>query len=227
MMAMRMPRAASPVARAVPLLALPLLAALASCGPKKVETIANIPAPIPQNVPLVEAPPPPPPELINQSRGEDLWHLRSGLNVAVLLCQGPDNNALVSSYNRVLTAHKPLLSQAAQHEVDVFQRKGGKKWQDAYDDHMTKVYNAYSGTLTREAYCSKSKAILAEAEGATTNALNDKATFLLWELNQAAGLPDPDGKLARAAIAPPLPTLPAAVKPIATVTASAGSATTR
>ena len=215
-MAMRMLRANRPVARAVPLLALPLLAVLASCGPKKVATaIENIPAPIPQNVPLVEPPPPPPPELINQSRGEDLWHLRSGLNVAVLLCQGPDNNALVASYNKVLTIHKPLLSLAAQHEVDVFKNKGGKKWQDAYDDHMTKVYNAYSGTLTREAYCGKSKAILTEAEGQDANALNDKATFLLWELNKSAGLPDPDGKLARAAIAPPLPALPVAVKPTA------------
>ena len=228
-MAKRMPRASRPVARAAPLLALPLLAMLASCGPKKVETaIANIPAPIPQNVPLVEPPPPPPPELINQSRGEDLWHLRSGLNVAVLLCQGPNNAALVASYNRVLTVHKPLLSQAAQHEVNVFQAKGGKKWQDAYDDHMTRVYNAYSGTLTREAYCGKSRDILSQVEMETTNGFNDKATFLLWELNKSAGLPDPDGKLARAAVAPPLPVVPAAplaAKPAATVAAGTGSGT--
>jgi|GEM_PF-856984 len=186
-------------------LALPLLApmlALSACGPKKVETpIANIPAPLPENIPLVEPPPPPPPVLIGQHKGEDLWHLRSGLNVAVLLCQGPDNAALVASYNQVLRTHKPLLAEAAQIEVDLYKAKGGKKWQDAYDDHMTKVYNAYSGTLTRDPFCSRSKAILNEAAGATTVAFNERATVMLWELNKAAGLPDPDGKLARAAMA--------------------------
>ncbi|MBT2187861.1 hypothetical protein [Sphingobium nicotianae] len=229
-MALRIPKASSLVAPAVPLLALPLLAALAGCGPNKqvAAPIVNIPAPIPENKPL-EPPPPPPPELINQSKGEDLWHLRSGLNVAVLMCQGPDNRALVASYNHVLTMHKPLLSQAAQLEVNHFQARGGKKWQDAYDDHMTKVYNSYAGTLTRDAFCAKSKTILADAEAGDANAFNDKATFMLWELNKAAGLPDPDGKLARAALAPPLPMLPTAATRSAAASplASGGGGTTR
>lgn len=231
-------------ARSLAALALPLLAPvmiLSGCGPKKVETpIANIPAPLPENIPLVEPPPPPPPVMIGQSKGEDLWHLRSGLNVAVLLCQGPDNQAMVASYNRVLTTHKPLLAEAAQIEVDLYKAKGGKKWQDAYDDHMTKVYNAYSGTLTRDAYCARSKAILTEAESQTQLGFNDRATVMLWELNKAAGLPDPDGKLARAALAPTTTAVPASnpaviqqVKPIPTTppaatygpTANAGTGT--
>jgi hypothetical protein len=193
----RMPRASGLVA-----LALPLFAALASCGPKAVETpIANIPAPLPQNIPLIETPPPPPPVLIGQHKGEDIWHLRSGLNVAVLLCHGPDNQAMVNSYNMMLRQHKLLLTEAAQNEVDIYKARGGKKWQDAYDDHMTKVYNAYSGTLTRESYCSLSKKLLSEAEVATPLAFREQATVMLWELNKSAGLPDPDGKLARAAAA--------------------------
>jgi hypothetical protein len=184
-------------------LALPLLA-LAGCATKSVEPIANIPSPIPENVPLVEAPPPPP-VLINQSKGEDLWHLRSGLNVAVLLCQGPGNAAMVAAYNRALTQHKGLLASAAQMEVDHFKAKGGKKWQDAYDDHMTKIYNAYSGTLTRERYCPKSQTILDDINRIDGVAFNDQATVFLWELNKSAGIPDPDGKLARAAMVPPSP----------------------
>lgn len=212
-MAKRMNRASSLVAPALPLLAVPLLA-LAGCGPSKQQApIANIPAPLPQNVPLVEPPPPPPPVLINQDKGEDLWHLRSGLNVAVLLCQGPENGAMVASYNRVLGTHKGLLAAAAQTEVDLFRTKGGKKWQDAYDDHMTKVYNAYSGTLTRASFCSRSKSILSEAEGTTSETFSQKATAMLWELNKAAGLPDPDGKLARGAIASTNPaSLPVAAR---------------
>lgn len=197
MLAKRMPRANSLAALAAPLLV------LASCGPKATETpIANIPAPLPENIPLIEAPPPPPPVMIGKSKGEDLWHLRSGLNVAVLLCQGADNQAMVASYNSMLNVHKGLLSSAAQSEVDHFRVGGGKKWQDAYDDHMTKVYNAYSGTLTREPFCSRSTAILQEVVTDTTPAFTEKATVLLWELNKAAGIPDPDGKLARSAFGP-------------------------
>ncbi|HWJ68652.1 MAG TPA: hypothetical protein VNS79_01170 [Sphingobium sp.] len=199
-MAVRMPWASRPSALAVSLLALPL-ALLASCGPKTaVEQpfIANIPAPLPDNIPFLEVPPPAP-VLINQSKGEDLWHLRSGLNVAVLLCQDANNAAMVAAYNRLLTTHKGLLSSAAQTEVDLYRSKGGKKWQDAYDDHMTKIYNAYSGTLTRDAFCARSRAILDEAGAATPELFSEHATVMLWDLNKAAGLPDPDGRLARAA----------------------------
>ena len=199
MLATRKPRAISLVALALP------LAALAGCGTKTTTQapIANIPVPLPANIPLIDPPPPPPPVQIGKSKGEDLWHLRSGLNVAVLLCMGPNNAAMVASYNRLLNAHKPLLAAAAQTEVDHFRIGGSKKWQDAYDDHMTKIYNAYSGTLTREPYCAKSTGILNEASADTTLAFNEKATFMLWELNKAAGIPDPDGKLARAALNPP------------------------
>lgn len=196
-MAVRMTRASALVALALP------LAALVGCGPPKAtETpIANIPAPLPENIPLIEPPPPPPPVLINQSRSEDLWHLRSGLNVAVLLCQGPDNEAMVASYNRLLNTHKGLLAEAARATVEHFRATGGKKWQEVYDDKMTKVYNGYSGTLTREMFCGRSKELLTQAESATALHLSEHATTMLWELNKAAGIPDPDGKLARAAAA--------------------------
>jgi len=200
-MAVRMPWTSGSSALALSLMALPLML-VAGCAQKSAppEAIANIPSPLPDNIPLVEAPPPPP-ILINQSKGEDLWHLRSGLNVAVLLCLGPDNVAMVAAYNRTLNVHKGLLASAAQTEVDLYRSKGGKKWQDAYDDHMTKIYNAYSGTLTREAFCPRAKTILEETSNATPEAFSERATVMLWELNKAAGLPDPDGKLTRAAAA--------------------------
>ena len=149
-----------------------------------------------------------------------MWHLRSGLNVAVLLCQGPNNVAMVASYNKMINNHKSLLAAAAQSEVDLYKSKGGKKWQDAFDDHMTKIYNAYSGTLTRDAFCSTTTALLTELETATPVAFSDRSTAMLWEMNKAAGLPDPDGAIARmAALNAPPPPPPAppkpAVKPVA------------
>ncbi len=199
-MVVRMPWTSGRSALAVSLVALPLMLVASCTQPKAPPPIANIPAPLPENIPLVEAPPPPP-ILINQSKGEDLWHLRSGLNVAVLLCQGADNAAMVAAYNRTLNVHKGLLASAAQTEVDLYRATGGKKWQDAYDDHMTKVYNAYSGTLTRDAFCPRAKTILDETSAATPERFSEQATVMLWELNKAAGLPDPDGKLRAAAAA--------------------------
>jgi len=198
-MAPRMPRISGLVALALPLV-------MAACAPKAVEAppIATITVPLPQNVPL-EAPPPPPPALINANKGEDLWHLRSGLNVAVLMCMGADNPAMVASYNGILNTHRGLLAEAAQIEVDLYKARGGRGWQDAYDDHMTKVYNAYAGTLARDAFCSTAREILTEAAGATADGFNDRATAMLWALNKAAGLPDPDGALARAATGAPPP----------------------
>lgn len=206
---------------AVALAALPLLA-LAGCTAKQVAEapLQNIPVPIPQNVPLIEVPPPPP-ILIGENKGQDMWHLRSGLNVAVLLCQGPDNAAMVSDYNRMLSVHKGLLSEAAQMQVDLFKAKGGRKWQDAHDDHMTKLYNRYSNTQSRDKFCAKAKAQLAEVANQTPIAFSEKATFLLWELNKAASLPDPDGSLARAAAANSTPGL------VQTVQATTSQTTTQ
>lgn len=204
--------------------ALPLLA-LAGCTTTKVAEapLQNIPSPIPENVPLIELPPPPP-VLIGEHKGEDMWHLRSGLNVAVLLCHGPDNEAMVASYNKMLSTHKGLLSEAAQIEVDLFKARGGRKWQDSYDDHMTKVYNSYSRTLTREVFCSRSKNLLETAVTATPTQFSENATVMLWELNKAAGLPDPDGKLSRAGHANAH--TPATTQPVQTVQATPGSGST-
>ncbi len=139
------------------------------------------------------------PALIGESREEDIWHLRSALNVAVLLCRDADREAMIASYNRMLTQHKPLLAAASQAVLDRYKMRGGKSWQNAYDDHMTRVYNGYSGTLTRERFCASSRAVLAEVAAATADALTGRATTHLWEINKAAGLPDPDGARARAA----------------------------
>lgn len=196
------------------------LLALAGCTAKEVAQapIQNIPVPLPENVPLINIPPPPP-VLIGEHKAEDMWHLRSGLNVAVLLCQGPDNNAMVADYNRMLSTHRGLLSEAAQIHVDLYKAKGGKKWQDAHDDHMTKIYNSYSNTSTRDKFCNRSKSLLAEVANDTPLAFSERATFLLWELNKAANLPDPDGSLARAALQPG-PHLPAGAGTTQTVQAT-------
>lgn len=225
-MVMRMTGPSRKMAPALGFVAASLLA-LAGCGPTQVAeapAIENIPTPLPQNIPLIDVPPPPP-VLIGEHKGEDMWHLRSGLNVAVLLCHGPDNAAMVTGYNQMLATHNGLLSEAAKIEVELFRARGGRNWQDSYDDHMTKVYNSYSRTLDRDGFCSRSKALLEKASAASPIEFSENATVMLWELNKAAGLPDPDGKLARAAHANGQE--PATSQPVQTVHATTNSTSGR
>lgn len=176
---------------ALRLLSAAAVLALAGCGaqtpPPKVE---NIVVPLPQNVeaePLPPAPPPEPvpPELVNASRGEDLWHLRSALNVAALICDNKVYSSLVPNYNRLLTVHKTLLTAAVQTELDQFRAVDKKRWQALYDTHMTKIYNQYSLTQQRAKYCEKATQIAGIAGDLTAEDLSGQATAMIFRLNLA------------------------------------------
>jgi len=164
---------------------------IAGCGPKtpppKVE---NIVVPLPANVEAEPPPPAPPPEpvppeLVNASKGEDLWHLRSALNVAALICDNKVYSSLVPNYNRLLTVHKALLTAAVQTELDQFKLVDKKKWQALYDTHMTKIYNQYSLTQQRDKYCQKAAQIAGQAGDLTAEALSGQATAMIFRLNLA------------------------------------------
>lgn len=181
------------VAASIPALATALL--LAGCGaqtpPPKVE---NIVVPLPANV-EAEPPPPPapppepvPPELVNASKGEDLWHLRSALNVAALICDNKVYTSLIPNYNRLLKVHKALLTAAVQSELDQFKIADKKKWQALYDTHMTKLYNQYSLTQRREKFCDKASDVAGRAGDMTAEALSMEATAMIFRLNIAGDI---------------------------------------
>jgi hypothetical protein len=177
-----------------------LLALLGGCAtqkaPPKLETIT---VPLPQNVEAEPPPPPPPlpqveppepvaPILINASKGEDLWHLRSALNVAALLCDPRALPEVVANYNRLLRTHRALLTAAVETELGQFRAKDKRKWQALYDTHMTKVYNGYSVTRAREPFCAAASKIAGEAADLAADALTDRSTALLFRINRAAGV---------------------------------------
>jgi hypothetical protein len=164
---------------------------LAGCGPQtpppKVE---NIVVPLPQNVQAEPPPPAPPPEpvppsLVTASKGEDLWHLRSALNVAALICDPKVHTALVPAYNRLLTGHKALLTAAVQTELDQFRLVDKKKWQALYDTHMTKIYNQYSLTQQRAKFCEKATQIAGYAADLADETLSMESTTMIFRLNLA------------------------------------------
>lgn len=206
------------------LLSAAALLAIAGCGPKtpppKVE---NIVVPLPQNVEALPPPPPSPPpepippELVTASKGEDLWHLRSALNVAALICDPKIYTSLVPNYNRLLTVHKALLTAAVQTELDQFKTVDKKKWQALYDTHMTKIYNQYSLTQQRAKYCEKATQLAGIASDLTAEDLSGQATAMIFRLNLAGeinqallgwgppGSPVPLGAAASSAVVQPLP----------------------
>jgi hypothetical protein len=167
------------------------LLALSGCAsqPKPPPVLETIIVPLPQNV---EAAPPPaepsPPALINASKGEDLWHLRSALNVAALMCNARSQSGVATSYNKLLRTHRALLTAAVEAELDQFKARDKKSWQALYDRHMTKVYNDYSATRARDAFCAAAERIAADAADLPAEELTDRATALLFRINREAGL---------------------------------------
>lgn len=157
--------------------------ALSGCAthktPPQLETIT---LPVPQNA---EAAPPLPVLPITQSAGEDLWHLRSGLNVAALVCDPKVYTRLIPGYNRMLRDHKALLTDAARTEMDQFRVRGGE-WQARFDTHMTKVYNQYSSTRQRGLFCAAASTIVGEADDLPSDQLVERATPMLDALDRAA-----------------------------------------
>lgn len=102
----------------------------------------------------------------NLSADGAVWHLRAALNVAALACRGPDEATIVAGYNGLLTAQKRALG-AAQARLTAEYKAAGGDWQDRYDDQMTRLYNFFSQSQARDAFCNAAAATLADSVGLT------------------------------------------------------------
>jgi hypothetical protein len=78
----------------------------------------------------------------NLSREEYIWHLRSGLNVAALNCQGPVWGEIAQNYNRYLQVHKSRLAQTNKAvDAEYVKRYRGQNALRVRDTHSTDLYN--------------------------------------------------------------------------------------
>ncbi len=103
----------------------------------------------------------------NLSADGAVWHLRAALNVAALACRGPDEATIVAGYNALLAGQKATLNGAQTRLAAEYKASGGD-WQDRYDDQMTRLYNFFSQSQARDAFCNAAAATL--ADGATVTA---------------------------------------------------------
>ena len=99
----------------------------------------------------------------NLSQAAAVWHLRSALNVAALACRGPQEAQLIAGYNALLAAHKAELATAETALAAEYRASGGTDWRDRYDDSMTRLYNFFSQSFVRDAFCQAAGQVLADA----------------------------------------------------------------
>ncbi|MCC6479385.1 MAG: hypothetical protein IT552_09275 [Sphingomonadaceae bacterium] len=93
------------------------------------------------------------------SREEYIWHLRSGLNVAALNCQGPVWGEIAQNYNRYLQVHKGRLAQSNKAvDSEYVKRYPGQNGLRVRDTKMTDLYNYFALPPVRAEFCDKSLA---------------------------------------------------------------------
>ena len=85
-----------------------------------------------------------------------VWHLRGALNVAALACDKA-GGGVVDGYNAWLHTHSAVLAAAAKRYTYEWQITGWSDWQDAYDANETRLYNFYSQSTIRVAFCAAAR----------------------------------------------------------------------
>lgn len=117
------------------------------------------------------------------SSAASLWHLRAGLNVAALSCRGAGGDGIVAGYNAWLTQQKAVLARAQTTYAAEYKTQGGRDWQDRYDDAMTRLYNFFSQTPARPAFCAAATRAIAALGSADAATLPTVAVAQLKELD--------------------------------------------
>lgn len=148
---------------------LPVLLLVAGCATRKPVAIVA-PAPAPAVALAATLPPGASPGMLvpepladgsfptpNQrlSAAGAVWHLRAGLNVAALSCGGEEGAAIRAGYNGWLTRQAVALRRVAATYAAEY---GGS----SFDDAMTRLYNFWSQTPVRPAFCAAAARVVAD-----------------------------------------------------------------
>lgn len=118
------------------------------------------------------------------SREENIWHLRSGLNVAALNCQGPVWGEIAQNYNRYLQVHKSRLAQSNKSvDSEYVKRFPGQNGLRVRDTRMTDLYNYFALPPVRAEFCDKSLAKSREIVALPSSALPEYSFGALADLD--------------------------------------------
>lgn len=115
-------------------------------------------------------------------REEAVWHLRSAINVAALSCTGADERAIAAEYNALLKKQKKLFASAYKAEVARFRDDYGGEWQQAFDQHNTRLYNYFALPPAKAGFCRATRAVSADAASVSAADFPAFATAALLRL---------------------------------------------
>ena len=85
-----------------------------------------------------------------------VWHLRGALNVAALGCDQA-GGGIVDGYNAWLKSHVTALANAQTGYLHDWQQTGWGDWRNAYENQQTRLYNFYSQSPIRAAFCAAAR----------------------------------------------------------------------
>jgi len=179
------------------------IGAVSACAPPPVKVA---PPPI-----IVPPPPPPPPPTMPLPPGgaalsmtipplgvdgvrvtpnrfltpdENIWHLRSAINVAALNCQGPVWDQIAVEYNRFIITHKTRLSQVGKAIDRVYvSRFPGQNGLRVRDTKMTDLYNYFALPPVKTEFCDAALRRVTEGNAVPSATLTDFSLGALAELD--------------------------------------------
>ncbi|WP_310497598.1 hypothetical protein [Sandarakinorhabdus sp.] len=137
-------------------MAVPLLALAACSSPRG--SAPSYPVPSQQVPPPIAVGPVGPSDSV--AGPQQVWHLRSALNVAALACR---ERQLTDHYNRLLKHHQDLFAQAYAAEQARYRHQYGNSWQTVQDREMTRLYNLFANQPSRGRFCQAAGSITARA----------------------------------------------------------------
>ncbi|MEO9492185.1 MAG: hypothetical protein ABJG26_11225, partial [Marinomonas sp.] len=94
------------------------------------------------------------------SATQQLWNMRSGLNVAALNCRGTRHIGLVENYGAFLKTHERELANANTALTREYSAKHGRReGRNIQDSYQTKVYNYFALPPALPAFCDEALAV--------------------------------------------------------------------
>lgn len=84
---------------------------------------------------------------------QKLWNVRSGLNVAALNCRSNEHISLADNYRAFLQKHRRQLSRTNRDLASQYRAEHGRRYRDAQDAYMTRVYNYFALPPALPAFC--------------------------------------------------------------------------
>lgn len=175
-------------------------AALAACSTSTPPPQAYVPPPPPKVVAIPPRPTPPSGAVAlmaipsvgldgvrqtvnaNISRDQQLWNLRSGLNVAALNCLKPQHVALVGNYRELLKKHSRELAKTNSALQSEFRKRYGAKYHDDQDAYMTRVYNYFALPPALPSFCDEALSVSNDLRAVPVGKLGEFADTALPRL---------------------------------------------